>query len=424
MIQVQKLLAIFSLACTTAICFGQLTVPGTTGAGAGSDGDFAPTANITIDLSLATDRASVKWDADNKANKGNGIYDREKWAVVFKYASVNIPAGVTVTFKGNRSNAPVVWLVQGDVKISGRVDLSGSSAAIGRAVGGPGGFSGGFLLPSSSGFGIGGGEGNSMSGFGNYAGGNSAGVASIYGNERIIPLIGGSGGTTQPYDAYASGPTAGGGGGGAILVASPSSINIDGSLVADGGLTNSSIAFNGGSGGAIRMVSNTISGTGTLRANATFGYGNYPGRLRLEGNALPLSTSGVFSQSPSLDRPGAIAQIWPDPTQPIVSITKVLAGTNTTDVPQDPNASFAFPLQDVSLTYDGEVTVVIETLNVPATDPGKWRVQLRVTPRSGKATLIDATLVPGSVVGAAAVWQAKFTFPAGISAMQAHAIKG
>jgi hypothetical protein len=31
------------------------------------------------------------------------------------HASVNIPAGVTVTFKNHASHAPVVWLVQGGV---------------------------------------------------------------------------------------------------------------------------------------------------------------------------------------------------------------------------------------------------------------------------------------------------------------------
>ena len=57
----------------------------------GSDGAFSPSGNITVNLSQAVTGA---WDASNAANAGKGIYDPTKWAVVFKYSSVNIPAGV------------------------------------------------------------------------------------------------------------------------------------------------------------------------------------------------------------------------------------------------------------------------------------------------------------------------------------------
>ena len=48
-----------------------------------SDGALHVTADTTIDLSLATlgDGTTVKWDSDNTANTGNGIYDPKKWAV-------------------------------------------------------------------------------------------------------------------------------------------------------------------------------------------------------------------------------------------------------------------------------------------------------------------------------------------------------
>ena len=38
-----------------------------------------------------------------------------KWDLVFKYTSVNVAAGATVTFKNNASRALVVWLVSGNV---------------------------------------------------------------------------------------------------------------------------------------------------------------------------------------------------------------------------------------------------------------------------------------------------------------------
>ena len=79
----------------------------------GSDGAFNPVASVEIDLGLATNNNPSVWSDNNFANAGNGVYDRVKWAVVFKYSSVNIPAGVTVIFKNHPTHAPVVWLVQG-----------------------------------------------------------------------------------------------------------------------------------------------------------------------------------------------------------------------------------------------------------------------------------------------------------------------
>ena len=75
---------------------------------------------------------------------------------ILNYRSVNIRTGVTVTFKRNATNTPVVMLVQGNATIAGRIDVSGSdgvptgSAADGSLTaegipgsGGPGGFDGG-----------------------------------------------------------------------------------------------------------------------------------------------------------------------------------------------------------------------------------------------------------------------------------------
>ena len=111
----------------------------------GSDGVFNPSASVEVDLGLAI---TASWDTPGT---GNGVYDGEKWAVVFKYSSVNIPAGVTVTFKNHPSYAPVAWLVSGDVDIDGVVDLTGGDpeALHRRAAPGPGGFRGGTNTPRS-----------------------------------------------------------------------------------------------------------------------------------------------------------------------------------------------------------------------------------------------------------------------------------
>jgi hypothetical protein len=76
---------------------------------------------------------------------------------ILNYRSVNIPIGVTVTFKRNAANTPVVMLVQGDVVIAGSIDISGKNSAMmdpdgdGNlfddgvpGIGGPGGYDGGY----------------------------------------------------------------------------------------------------------------------------------------------------------------------------------------------------------------------------------------------------------------------------------------
>jgi hypothetical protein len=95
-----------------------IVVPGANG----SDGALNITQDTVIDLSKAT---TGTWDDNNSANAGNGVYDPEKWAVVFKYTSVNVLAGKKLTFKNHATRAPVVWLVSGNVTIGGTVDLSG-----------------------------------------------------------------------------------------------------------------------------------------------------------------------------------------------------------------------------------------------------------------------------------------------------------
>ncbi len=77
-----NLLASFALAFAAAL----LPVRAQINTGSDShDGAFTPTQNTGIDL----------------ADHLDGIY---------QYTSVNIPAGVTVTFTPNANNTPVIWL--------------------------------------------------------------------------------------------------------------------------------------------------------------------------------------------------------------------------------------------------------------------------------------------------------------------------
>jgi hypothetical protein len=128
--------------------------------------------------------------------------------VVFKYDSVYVASGATVTLTNHPSGAPVVWLVNRGVKIQGLVNLAGTAGGASNAsyaAGGPGGFRGGIgkhcYGTGSAGFGPGGGQLTAgLGGDGSYKNvGANGGPA--YGNDRILPLVGGSGGAALRWGA-------------------------------------------------------------------------------------------------------------------------------------------------------------------------------------------------------------------------------
>ena len=107
-------LAATLLAAQAAFC--ALTLPLSSAAN-GSDGDLnvPDYTTTTIDLSQAV---TGTWD---QPGNGKGVYDPEKWAVVFKYNSVNFvqPGRSVVAFKPHPSGAPVVWIVPASARERG-----------------------------------------------------------------------------------------------------------------------------------------------------------------------------------------------------------------------------------------------------------------------------------------------------------------
>lgn len=93
-------LAVCLFAATSVRLFAQLNVPSD-----GSDGTLNITTNTVIDLSKAS---YAVWNQNNSTNAGNGVYDSNKWAVVFKYSAVTIASNATVTFLNHPTHAPVV----------------------------------------------------------------------------------------------------------------------------------------------------------------------------------------------------------------------------------------------------------------------------------------------------------------------------
>ena len=163
-----------------------ISVPGADG----SDGALNITVDTEIDLSQAVDGT---WDDENSANAGQGVYDAEKWAVIFKYSSVYVATDATITFKNHPSRAPVVWLVDGNVTIDGTVSLDGEDWVRPPLLSqpGPGGFRGGLGLYAAANMGAGGGLGPEGGPPGRYGGrGGGRGLDS----PTAVPLVGGCGG--------------------------------------------------------------------------------------------------------------------------------------------------------------------------------------------------------------------------------------
>jgi len=364
----------------------------------GSDGAFNPASSIVI----------------NMADHPNGIY---------QYSSVTISNGVTVSFTPNANNTPVFWLVQSNVVINGKVDLSGQSlnnaqGGLGGPGGGAGGNGGSGSYPiASSGLGAGGGSPGyninpsnyvcagqaSFGTMGNQSGPSGptnqfqyfqAAPGSVYGNNFLIPLLGGSGG-----GGYSS--SGGGGGGGAILIAANGSINITGVISANGGNGYISSYGNtygnggGGSGGAIRLVAPIISGSGAqIYANGGAGFcgvgynsyyqywqANYNsagnGRIRFDTyqNNFSGYTSDAFTQGSQFIIIPSAGQL---PQLTVTSVGGVVISASPTGVLSTPDAV-------LSAQQNNPIPVVVSCANLPL------NTQITVSVRPANGAAVSAT---------------------------------
>ncbi|MFN7287158.1 MAG: hypothetical protein ACK5TY_02950 [Verrucomicrobiota bacterium] len=370
-----------------------LTIPGD-----GSDGALNITEYTVIDLSKAV---TGKWDQNNAANAGHGVYDPEKWAIVFKYSSVNIAAetagvpsqlvGRTLRFTNHPSRAPVVWLVQGDVVINGIVSLRGEGTTRDSVLmltprePGPGGFRGGAFGPSGSGTGYGPGGQADGSPWGAYLG--------SYGNPQIIPLIGGSGSRSREYWGSAAG-------GGAILIAASGSITVNGIIDARGGAPGENVYP--AADGAIKLIGSSVTGNGTLDAP-------FLGRIRVETVSPMAATLKTFPETigvPPADPP----ILWPAGNAPKARIVSV----DAVPAPEDPKSPVV-AAADLAIQNNAPVSIIIETLDFPI----EGVVQLAVIPKFGQRGWLTATRVSGDITKA--TWRVITTLPQGFVTLQARA---
>jgi hypothetical protein len=126
---------------------------------------------------------------------------------ILNYTTINIPAGVTVTFTTNAANTPVYMLATQDVIVAGTINVSGQNGAGGTGTaapvlggqGGPGGFAGGFggVFNAFGGQGLGpggGGPGSTVAVVGQYPGSGGGGGFGASGNNGSVPTAYATGG--------------------------------------------------------------------------------------------------------------------------------------------------------------------------------------------------------------------------------------
>jgi hypothetical protein len=312
---------------------------------------------------------------------------------VFHFTTINIGPGVIVRLSGKVINGPVYWLAQGAVTISGTLNLNGddgypqNSVPADRAPSTPGagGYSGGAgafgASPAQPGFGPGGGfvvVGGGCNGF--PVGGT------FTGNAYLVPLVGGSGGAGNNIGA------GGGAGGGAILIASSTSIAVNGVISASGGNFGACPSCLGASGsrGGIRLAAPSIVGTGQISAPGGAGSsgcnsltnGGGIGKVRLE------AFQNSFSGSITAD----IARATPFNTfVPAVAQNVRVVSVAGVAVPPSPTGSFTIP--DVAVNSTTPVPFVIEGKNVPLGTV----VKLYVYSEDGTDQMISATALQGTL---------------------------
>ncbi len=395
---------------------------------------------VEIDLALAAKDTcgaggdeQCYWDSPSPV-AGQGVYDRDQWDVVFKYTTIDIPAGVTITFGNHPSHAPVIWLASGDVTVSGTVNLDGEDGVstdpggpLTLAQPGPGGFAGGQAGSDpvgprrSGGFGPGGaGRGTECGcggGYASYGGGpfscGSCLGGPAYGSEYVLPFIGGSGGSGASVGYVGEG----GAGGGAILIAASGDITLaENGMVAACGGDGGAGGGGGGSGGAIRLIANGVSGQGQLRATHGIGAGPPPlnwrgghgahGRMRVEAFENTLEDLG----SPAFTV-GTPAPVFPD-LPPALRITQIEA----VSAPADPNGGIW--TTDVAIDSWDPVTISIEATNIPE----GTTVEVRVIPeRSDIISVTSTALTDGDPPDGILTAEASVTFPVGHSEVQLRA---
>ncbi|HEV3470630.1 MAG TPA: hypothetical protein VG148_15005, partial [Pyrinomonadaceae bacterium] len=214
---------------------------------------------------------------------------------------------------------------------------------------------------------------------------------------------------------------AGGGGGGAIVIASSGAIVLTGQIHARGGAgAVSAGGGGGGAGGSVRLVANTISGTGFIFASGGAAGGSSssssgtggagaPGFIRAEAYDY-----GAFNPNTS---PNFVSFALPHPVAPASPPGLRIASVAGVTAPAAPLGSLhGVPDIVVPTTQANPVTVALEGVNVPVGTV----VTVTLTPAQGARTTAQSTALAGTEASSTAT--ASVSLPAGMSVISATAV--
>jgi hypothetical protein len=353
---------------------------------------------------------------------------------VFNFTTINIPAGVTVSFatRAGVRQPPITWLATGNVVVAGRIDVSGRVGGAGGTgtqlfgnggVAGPGGFDGGAGsngldgVSGAAGLGPGGGLPGSATAFPGHAGHLLAGPGVSgghpYGDARLVPLIGGSGGGGGASQLFGLTGGGGGGGGGALLIASSGTITVTGSIAATGGSGGASSGPGGGSGsgGAVRLVATTLAGSASIDVNG--GPGASPGRIRIEAMTNGMTLTGGIAGGVTVGAPDVLA---------LSLVGLRIAAVAGVPAPMAPGGSYSAPDVILPAGTASPITVVVEASQIPL----GTTIAVTATPLSGTPVLAISTPLAGtpSAATATATLAISTTQPSVISATAAFTLMG
>lgn len=291
---------------------------------------------------------------------------------IFNFTTINVASGSILRISEVKVHGPVYFLATGDVVINGVIDLRGddspgptaSAAEQIPTYAGSGGYSGGLGGIS--------GDQNHQALPGNGPGGGVPGDINVISvatggsfttNRFLVPLVGGSGGGGINDNGQFG--SQGGAGGGALLIASSTTIRLDGGdgnngrIYAYGGYGGGRGC--GGSGGAVRLVANSIIGANYygIHVAGQGGWGGCKssgtnGLARLEANSLHFSLGGNVTGPGISSLPFALnLPTVPPPVITVFSINGVAINANP----------FSFP--DTIINTGSPVPVVVKATNLP-----------------------------------------------------------
>jgi hypothetical protein len=189
------------------------------------------------------------------------------------------------------------------------------------------------------------------------------------------------------------------------------------------GLDSNNAMPGGGSGGGVRIISDSLAGGGAITAlggvsrTASHDRSGGRGRIRIErvlnNNTITMTPDPSVVDLP----PGSVAVLWPPSDAPQVRIVSIGA----VNAPADPRAGFGTIGGDVALPQTASTQVIVETTNVEQAS----QVLVRGTPRtSGRYSEVGAG-TPSIVSTDPLVirWTANLPVQVGYSAVQVKVIR-